>query len=69
MKLVIRKGKTSRFLNAPFNLVGSRQDLRELAQQINAQVGEDFSYGTLYIVDRPIFGTPNTEPSPWEDDA
>lgn len=68
-KLIIRKGKTSRYLEAPFNLVGSRDDLRELARQINEQTQDDtFSYGTLYIVDRPIFGTSNTEPSPWEEE-
>jgi hypothetical protein len=67
MRLVIRKGKTSRVLEAPFNLVGSRDDLRELVRQINEQVNDNFCYGTLYIVDRPLFGTPNTEPSPWEE--
>lgn len=68
MKLIIRKGKTSRVIEAPFNIVGSLADLKNLAEQITAQIADEgFSYGTLYINDNVIQGTVNTEPSPWEE--
>jgi len=67
VKIIIRQGKTSRWLEWPFNLVGSRADLRQLAEMILEQTrDENFSYGTLYIQPRYIFGEPNTAPSPWE---
>jgi hypothetical protein len=68
MKYVLRKGAKSRYIEAPFNIVGGRYELRELAQQILAQTeSENFCYGTLYIVNLELQGSPNTKPTEWEE--
>lgn len=67
-KLIFRSGSKSRYIDYPFNIVGGFQELRDLYEQIKEQIeGRGFSYGTVYINERLIQGTSNTEPSEWEE--
>lgn len=66
-RIIVRKGNISRFVDKPFNLCGSKEALRDLADQILDQINVDFNYGNIYIVEKILQGSTNTTPLEWEE--
>lgn len=66
MKIIIEKGKISREIEGAFNICGSKEDLENLALQLNEGLKHDFYYGWIRIHVEQKLNTNNT-PLSWED--
>ena len=49
MSLIIEHGKTKRIISGPYNVCGSRADLRLLQKAIELYVDDDWIYGWVMI--------------------
>ncbi len=67
MKIVIEHGKIKREINGPFNICGSNEDLRAVADAISRALESTArSYGWVEIVGTPQRNNPNTLPVAWD---
>lgn len=66
MKIIIAYSNTKRQIDGPFNICGSRDDLKLLADRIYAEI-DDLGYGWIQIPSEPYQESiANTEPIDWE---
>ena len=72
MKFIIAQGRKKRELLGPFGLCASRDDMKNLRDQIDAWLAEPgngcgISYGYLFVQEPRVVetGPPDTRPEPW----
>jgi len=67
MKLVIVHSKTKRRIDGGFGLIGSREDLLSLGEQIlNQCQSRSWIYGSIDIITTNQPTLPNQEPIEWD---
>ena len=62
--IVDHKG-VKRLIEGPFQICGDRATLRRIAEQIENQLGPDFSYGWIEIWPEALRSDPNQVPLDW----
>jgi len=66
MKIIIEHSKTKRAIRGAFNICGNKEDLLEIAKQIQESCKENFAYGWVKIVPEIQDNITNTEPINWD---
>ena len=63
--LIIQSGKVKRSLEFPFEICGSRDDIRTLSEALKNALSGNFSHGWIKVYDNilPVTGPPRD----WED--
>lgn len=68
MKIIIEHSKTKREIVGPFNICGSADDLRNIAEKILSSIEgrNSMGYGWVSIHERGQRGMPETAPTSWD---